>query len=97
MVVLLNSPELLGSGKFGTPWARTQLAKASALEFADPPAFDEPPELVDEGLPLHAADSSARAAVAMIAVAVRTADGHARRSRGMTKVLWFTVVSSASG
>jgi hypothetical protein len=67
------------------------------LEFADPLVFDEPPELVDDGLPLHAADSRARAAVAMMAAAVRAAGGHARRGRRMTRVLLFIVVSSGAG
>src|SRR5258707_15205106 len=70
-------PLLVGSGQFGTPWARTQREKASAFwefvdgEFADRPAFGEPPEPVDE-LPLHAA-SRARPAAAMMTVVVRAA------------------------
>jgi hypothetical protein len=62
-------------------------------ELAEPPAFGEPPELVDDGLPLHAAASRARAAVAMTAAAVRAAGGHARRRRHMTRVLWFIMSS----
>lgn len=93
MVALLNCPALLGSGKSATPWARTQRAKASALEFADPPAFGEPPELVDDGLPLHAAASRVSAPVVMIAAAVRAGGGHARRGLRMMRMLWFTVVS----
>jgi hypothetical protein len=60
--------------------------------FADPPAFDEPPEPVD-GLPAHAA-SKARAATAMTAAAVRAASGHTRRGRHMTLVLSFIMASS---
>jgi hypothetical protein len=85
-----------GSGKFATPCERTHWAKASSWEFADPPAFDEPPGSVDDGLPLlddglpllddgpplHATASRARAAVAMMAVAVRAVRGDARRGRG---------------
>src|SRR6266705_303345 len=48
-------PLLSGSGKSGTPWERTHRAKATADgEFADPPAFGEPPGPVDDGLPPHA-------------------------------------------
>jgi len=64
------------------------------LALADPPAFDDPPELADDGLPPHAADSRPRAAVAMMTAAVRAASGHARRGRRVTQVLWFTVISS---
>src|SRR6266700_1714855 len=91
-----------GSGKFGTPRARTQREKASAFwefadgEFADPPAFDEPPEPVEDGLPLHAA-SRARAAAAMMAAAVRAVGGLARRGRRMTRVLSFIMPSSGVG
>jgi hypothetical protein len=93
-VSLLNCPALPGSGKSGTPRERMQRAKASALAFADPPAFDEPPEVVDDGLPSHAAGSRPKAAVAMIMAAVRGASGHARRRRCGPEVLWFTVISS---
>ena len=82
---LENAPLLLGSGKFGTPWARTHRAKASTCEtYADdaPPApvddallvrVDDgrPPEPVDE-LPPQAV-SRARPAVAMMTAAVRAA------------------------
>jgi hypothetical protein len=40
---------------------------------------------VDDGLPLHAAVSRATLTVATMAVAVRTADGHARGGRRMTR------------
>jgi hypothetical protein len=63
-------------------------------EFADLPAFDEPLEPVDDGLPPHAAASRARAAVAMMAAAVRAAGGRARRGRRVTRVLWFIMLSS---
>jgi hypothetical protein len=99
----LTIPPLLpGSGKFGTPRARTQWEKASAFwEFVDgkvagPPAFGEPPEPAD-GLPLHAAASRARPAVAMMAAAVRAAGGRARRGRRRTRVLSFIVSSSGVG
>jgi hypothetical protein len=56
-------------------------AKASNGEFADPPVFGElpepvvePPEPVDDGL-LHAVASRAMTATAMMAAAVRAADG----------------------
>jgi hypothetical protein len=75
-----------------------QLEKATSGEFADPPAFGEllepvddglPPGPVDDGLPLHAAASRTRAAVAMMAATVRAAGGDARRGWRMTWVLWF--------
>jgi hypothetical protein len=62
-----------------------QLTKASSWEFADPPAFDEPPEPVDDGLPLHAT-SRPTPTVAMMAAAVRAAGGHTRRGRRMTRM-----------
>jgi hypothetical protein len=65
--------------------------------FADPPAFAEPPEPVDDGLLLHAAASRARAAVAMVAAAVRAVRGDARRGRRMTRVLSFMMPSSGAG
>jgi len=88
----------VGSGKFGTPRARTQREKASAFweivdgEPAGPPAFDEPPEPVEDGLPLHAA-SRARMAVAMMAAVVRAVGGLVRRGRCMTRVLSFIMLS----
>jgi hypothetical protein len=48
---------------------------------------------VDDGLPLHAAASSARAAVAMMAAAVRAVGGRARHGRRMTRLLWFIMPS----
>jgi hypothetical protein len=63
-------------------------------EFADLPAFDEPLEPVDDGLPPHAAASRTRAAVATIAAAVRAAGGCARRGRRVTRVLRFILLSS---
>jgi hypothetical protein len=85
----------MGSGKAGTPCERMQWEKATALELAawaltGPPAFDEPPEPVDDGLPPHAAASRARAAVAMAAT-VRAAGSRARR---MTRVLSFIMPST---
>jgi hypothetical protein len=52
---------------------------------------------VDDGLPLQAAASRARAAVAMMAAAVRAVGGHARRGRRMTRVLGFIMPSSGVG
>src|SRR5215472_8419933 len=84
IVVLLNSPALLGSGKFGTPWERTQRAYARALELADPAASDEPPEPVDDGLALHAA-SRTTAVVAMMTGTVRAIGGHALGFMGLLR------------
>jgi len=86
-----------GSGKFGTLCERMHWEKASSWEFADPPAFDEPPGPVDDGLPLHAAASRTRAAAAMMAAAVRAVGGHARRGQRMTRMLWFIMPSSGAG
>jgi hypothetical protein len=93
--VTLGTPPLrVGSGKFGTPCERMQWEKATGLELAvweltGLPAFDEPPEPVDDGLlPLQAAASRARTAVAMRAAAVRADRSRARR---------FIMVSSAAG
>ncbi len=57
----------LGVGKFGTPCERMQWEKATSWEFAapelaDPPAFVEPPEPVDDGPPPQAAADRTRAA-----------------------------------
>jgi hypothetical protein len=72
-----------------------QWEKATADgEFADPPAAGEPPEPVDDGLPLHAAAKRARAAVAMTAAAVRAVGGRARHGLRMTRVLSFIMPSS---
>src|ERR1700733_10388364 len=95
-----------GSGKFGTPCERTQWEKATRWAFADPPAFedfadlpavDALPEAVDAGLLPHAVARTARAAVAMIAAAVRAAGGRAHRGRRMTWVLPFIMPSSRAG
>jgi hypothetical protein len=91
-VTLGTPPVRVGSGKAGTPCERTQWEKATALELGaweltGPPAFGEPPEPVDDGLPPHAAASRARAAVAAMAAAIRAAGGRARRGRRMTRVL----------
>src|ERR1700722_19844011 len=81
---LENAPLLLGSGKFGTPWARTHRAKASACETN---ADDAPPVPVDDGLPRddglppepadelppHAASRARPMVVMMMAAAVRVA------------------------
>jgi hypothetical protein len=79
-------------------------AKVSSGEFADRPAFDEPPEPVDkppepvdDGLLLHAAASRIKVAVAMMAATVRAAGGHARCCRRMTRVLWRIMLSSRLG
>jgi len=50
-----------GSGKFGTSFERMQREKASSWELTDPPACDEPPELVADGLELHAASRAVTA------------------------------------
>ena len=88
---LENAPLLLGSGKFGTPWARTHRAKASTCEtnadgaLGAPVADGLPPEPVDE-LPPHAASRARPTVAMMMATAVRAAgrmDGrrmHARLS-----------------
>jgi hypothetical protein len=78
-------------------WEKATSWEFAAPELADPPAFVEPPEPVDDGLLLHAAASRTRAAVAMTAAAVRAASGHARRGRRMTRVLWFIMPSSGAG
>jgi hypothetical protein len=44
-----------------------QREKASRAECVDPPAFDEPLERVDDGLPLQAAVSRSRPTVATMA------------------------------
>src|SRR5258708_4805701 len=66
-------------------------------ELAGPPALDDPPGSVDDGLLLHAAASRARAAVAMMAAAVRAVGGRARRGRRMRRALWFIMPSSGAG
>jgi hypothetical protein len=79
-------------------WEKATSWEFAAPELADPPAFVEPPEPVDDGLLLlHAAASRTRAAVAITAAAVRAAGGHARRGRRMTRVLWFIMPSSGAG
>jgi hypothetical protein len=83
-VTLGTPPLLVGSGKADTPCERMQWEKATALELAawelaGPPAFDEPPGPVDDGLLAHAAVSRARAAATM-AAAVRAAGGRGRRT-----------------
>lgn len=92
-----------GSGKFGTPFERMHWEKASSEELAAPPAFeellepvDEVPELVDDGLALHAA-SGIRTAMAMTAATVRAVGCHARRGRRVTWVLSFTMPSAGAG
>jgi hypothetical protein len=67
-------------------------------ELADPPEFVEPRGPADDGLPLlHAAASRVRAAVAMMAAAVRAGRGHARRGRRMRRALSFIMPSSEAG
>jgi hypothetical protein len=88
-----------GSGKSGTPWPRTQREKASSCEAnaEDAPLVPVDGGLpVDDGLPLHADASRARAAVAMMAAAVRGRCGPARRGRCMTRVLSFIDLSPYS-
>jgi hypothetical protein len=70
-----------------------QSAKLTAdPEFAEPPVLGEPPALLDEGLLLHAATSRTRAAVVMMAAAVRGVAGRGlrrRRGREPTRMLSF--------
>jgi len=65
------------------------------VDVADPPAFGV--STVEDGLPPQAAASSASAAVAMTAAAIRVAGGHARRGRCMTRVPLFILASSGAG
>src|SRR5215470_18356543 len=81
-----------GSGKFGTPCERIQREKASADGGpAGPPAFGEPPEPVNEGLPPHAAVSSTRPAVTARTPARR---GRARHQRRQPPASSFMLPSS---
>src|SRR5258708_34549645 len=52
-------------------------------EFAAPPAFGEPPDPMDDGLPLHAAASSAAAAMTVMTAATRTRRGQGGRGPGL--------------
>jgi hypothetical protein len=72
--------------KASGPFDAEVLAEDDAL--VDDPTFATPglPELLP---PLQAAASRARPAVAMMAAAVRTVRGRARRGRRMTRVLSF--------
>jgi DNA-binding response OmpR family regulator len=67
--------------------------KATSGEFAAAPAVDELAELADDELPLHAAVSRTRAAVAMMATTVRAAGGQARRGWRGTRMLSFIMPS----
>jgi hypothetical protein len=78
-------------------WEKATALELAAWELTGPPAFDEPPGPVDDGLPLHAAASMARVAAAMMAAAVRAAGGRGRRGRRMTRVLSFIMPSSGAG
>jgi len=75
--------------------------KASSLAdvelLADPPVCGEPPEPAGDPLLPHAAASSARAAVAMTAAAVRAVGGRARRGQRGTWMLWFIMPSFGAG
>jgi hypothetical protein len=71
--------------------------KASSCEVGDPPAFVEPPEPVEDGLPPHAAADRTRAADAMTAAALRAADSHARHGRRLTRVLWLITPAGSMG
>jgi hypothetical protein len=75
-------------------WEKGSIWEFVDCELAAPPAFAEAAELVDDGLPAHAVVSSAKAAVAMTADAVRAGGGHARRGRRRTRALWFIMPSS---
>jgi hypothetical protein len=69
-----------------------QREKASGdWELGDPPAFGEPPEPVDDGLPPHAAVSSTRPAVMARTPARR---GRARQQRRRSLAVSFMVPSS---
>jgi hypothetical protein len=92
-----HTPLLLGSGKFGTPLARMQREKASGWEFTDwvfggAPAFDVPPEPVDDERPPHAAAASIRAAAAMIATTVRAPIDAAQSGRRKVPALSLTMI-----
>jgi hypothetical protein len=52
---------------------------------------------VDDGVLLHAAASRTSPAVAMMAAAVRSVGGPARRDRSMTGVLSFSMPSLGAG
>jgi hypothetical protein len=75
-------------------WEKATVLEFAAWELTGPPAFDEPPEPVDDGPPPHATASKTRTAVAMMAAAVRATGGRTRRSRRMTRVLSFIMPSS---
>jgi hypothetical protein len=66
-----------GSGKLGRPFERMQREKASSWEFTDPPACDEPPELVDDGRPPHAVSGT------VTAMAMQEHSVRARLRRGV--------------
>jgi hypothetical protein len=80
-----------GSGKFGTPWERTQREKATSGAFAGSPAFEElagpppageAPEPAEDGLPLHA---PTRASAQMPTMAAA-----ARRCQPTRRPLWLS-------
>jgi len=56
-------------------------------EFIDPRAFGEPPEPVEDGLPLHAAASRAATTAAMTAAGIRARCSRARHDRRLALVL----------
>jgi hypothetical protein len=74
-------------------WEKATASELAAWELTGPPAFDEPPEPEDDGLPPHAAASRARTVAAVMAAAVRAIGGRARHGRRMTRVLSFIMVS----
>ena len=79
----------------GTPWERMQAEKATADgELVDPSAPGDPPEPAEERLPLHAAPSRTRTAVA--AIAATDVGGRDPRGRSMTRVLPFIMPGIAS-
>ena len=90
-----SCPLLLGSGKFVTPCARMQRAKASAswafVDCESPKirAADEPPAAVDDGLAPNAAAGRAAAVVATMAAATRAVCVHTCHGRRMTRILFI--------
>jgi DNA-binding response OmpR family regulator len=76
-------------------WEKATGLELAVWELTGPPAFDEPPEPLDDGLPpLQAAASRTRTVLAVMAAVVRAIVSRARHGRRMTRVLSFIMVSS---